>query len=121
MKFKLKPVTGMLVAGLAASAYGCWSQTSTNICLSSGLTSGENLFPAEGGEITVTATADWENTTAVSAGTGLSTRSGTPGPANYCSGPGKFPNPRNTSHTESITWWDDSNNVGMVPNGSTCS
>lgn len=106
MKYKLKPQTGLLIAGLLSSAYAnaCWYTTSM-VCYSSGIQVDTVYFSPSSKAIY--ASADWE----IDYGTQTPNGFGKPnnGPNVYCSGPAHFANPI-TMGNETISYWQD--NVG---------
>lgn len=123
MKYKFKPQTGILVAGLLAVTYAeatCWYQGTSAVCFLSGDTVDQIVWNngTSTSKTPVTATADW-SVNAPAGGTGYLVHSGTGGTGyttytadpsvtdpTSCDGPGQFRDYSN--HLTSVNdWWSD--------------
>jgi hypothetical protein len=106
MKYKLKPQTAILIAGLVSAAYGqtCYYTTSM-VCYYSGATVDTCNMNGNTAPVSIKASAEWDlnYSTTVCCGGGHSTL---PSGNVYCSGPAHFSNPV-TSHDETISYWQD--------------
>jgi hypothetical protein len=112
MRFKFKPQTCMLVAGLVTSAYAtCYYQQTSATCFPSGAQVDAIYFPSQNGSYTaVYATSAWN----VGANNVVTTSNGSQGyatytpasPPGYCQGPAKFTEP--VSGHQTTTYWQNS-------------
>ena len=127
MKFKFKPQTCVLVAGLAAASYAeaCYYQLTSATCFNSGDTV-DNFYyytTPSYAATPVIATSNWlsnsNNVTTVNNGSqGYSSHTSPTGPQ-YCSGPAKFVDP--AGHTDTLgTWENGSACGGFVTPGVSC-
>jgi len=113
MRFKLKPQTCMLVAGLVTSAYAttCYYQQTSATCFLSGAEVDRIYFPSlpSGSYKQVLATSNWivyanNVVTTPNGNQGHTTYTAPPlGPPPYCSGPAKFTEPV-SGHLTTTPW-----------------
>ncbi len=110
MRFKFKPHTCMLVAGLVTSAYAtCYYQQTSAICFPSGAQVDAIYFPSQNGSYTVvSATSDWivyanNVVTTPNGNQGHTTYTSPPSKPPYCQGPAKFTEPV-SGHLTTTPW-----------------
>jgi len=126
MKYKFKPQTGILVAGMVAATYAsaCYYQGTSALCFASGATVDTILWGGDAslnlGTKPVIASSDWLvypngptgffywSTPIGSAGRAVATRD-TGTVQSYCSGPAHFMD--FSSHSTSVTWVANSADV----------
>src|SRR5271166_2167209 len=112
MKYKFKPQTCLLVAGLLAATYAeaCYYQNTSVLCVANGVTvDTHNWLDNTGTGITLTATTDWvvsytsPHLVWQSTGAGGATSYTGGGNQYYCHGPAKFLD--YSSHSVSVPDW----------------
>lgn len=126
MRFKFKPQTGLLVAGLLAASYSeaCYYQGTSAVCIASGATVDGITWNSNtgAGQQPITASQDWivyaqANHHVVWSGTGAGGYQGTGGDGgtlpNYCVGPVHFTDA--SGNTSSFASWSYGEIFGDPP------